>query len=628
MILGDSLMLAASDLGGPDSTRAPRIPTIAIIGGGPRGISVLERMLLRAGATDGLNIDVYDQVSPGSGRVWDPRQSGHLLMNTPAQEVTIFSGPGDGGPVRAGAGPSLAEWSHSVDRAEYRGYETRRQYGMYLRFALEAMIAHAGSGIRVRCFTDIVVEIRSQHGDFLLTTGSGVTRVYDCAVLATGHPQPESPSPEEQFDRRVIAGDSASDQCLDGVTGDMTLAAVGMGLGFHDVVALLTQGRGGAFSESESGEIEYHASGDEPTIVGLSRSGLPILARGRNEKPPNFSFTPRLCTVESMLELRRSGPLDFYRDVHPWITAEITATFYASHLAVRTPAQAVEFLTEVTHLGATATPSQTVRTLGAAFGVHERLPSLEAMARPFGDTYTSQADWTVRLQRHLRADLTEAEQGNVTNPLKAALDTLRDLRPSIRAAVNFGGLTPESHEQDFLGRFVPAYSILAAGPPARRNDELLALMRAGIVRIAGPSAQLSAMPSGRYRIESPSVAGVIEADSVVDTRIPPYIAGAGRSVLYRQLLASGLVRRYRHGGASSIETGACETDPDTGQSIGVDGNPVAGLFIIGIPTERQRWFTQIGNSRPGVHTEFTADADRVAVNCLTRTHRRVGGMTR
>ena len=73
------------------------------------------------------------------------------------------------------------------------------------------------------------------------------------------------------------------------------------------------------------------------------------------------------------------------------------------------------------------------------------------------------------------------------------------------------------------------------------------------------------------------------------------------------------MRRFRHEGrTSAIETGACESDPQTGHTIGVNGRPVKGLFVIGIPTERQRWFTQIGNGRPGVDSSFTSEARKIA----------------
>ena len=103
--------------------------TIAIVGGGPRGISVLERLgsFLRdlslqgsvelAAADDrsvpsagNVAIHLIDDVEPGAGRVWRTDQSSTLCMNTLADAVTLFTEPGSTvrGPVLEG--PTLYEW--------------------------------------------------------------------------------------------------------------------------------------------------------------------------------------------------------------------------------------------------------------------------------------------------------------------------------------------------------------------------------------------------------------------------------------------------------------------------------------------------------------------------------------
>lgn len=103
--------------------------TIAIVGGGPRGISVLERLgsFLRDSALQGsaelaaaddrsvpsagnVAIHLIDDVEPGAGRVWRTDQSSTLCMNTLADAVTLFTEPGSTvrGPVLEG--PTLYEW--------------------------------------------------------------------------------------------------------------------------------------------------------------------------------------------------------------------------------------------------------------------------------------------------------------------------------------------------------------------------------------------------------------------------------------------------------------------------------------------------------------------------------------
>jgi methylaspartate mutase epsilon subunit len=37
---------------------------------------------------------------------------------------------------------------------------------------------------------------------------------------------------------------------------------------------------------------------------------------------------------------------------------------------------------------------------------------------------------------------------------------------------------------------------------------------------------------------------------------------------------------------------------------------------LGIPSEGQRWFMQVGSARPGPWTDFTGDADAIARDAL------------
>lgn len=47
---------------------------------------------------------------------------------------------------------------------------------------------------------------------------------------------------------------------------------------------MLTTGRGGQFEPGADGYLIYRPSGKEPKIVAGSRLGVPLKAKGRNEK--------------------------------------------------------------------------------------------------------------------------------------------------------------------------------------------------------------------------------------------------------------------------------------------------------------------------------------------------------
>jgi uncharacterized NAD(P)/FAD-binding protein YdhS len=99
-----------------------------------------------------VEILALDAVEVGRGRIWRTDQPEYLLMNTPAGEVTMFSGPPDAGPPRAGAGPSLGEWWQAVDpaRGELHGYAPRALYGRYLRHVFDTVAAGLPASVRMR----------------------------------------------------------------------------------------------------------------------------------------------------------------------------------------------------------------------------------------------------------------------------------------------------------------------------------------------------------------------------------------------------------------------------------------------------------------------------------------------
>ncbi|HKN96318.1 MAG TPA: FAD/NAD(P)-binding protein [Pseudonocardiaceae bacterium] len=86
---------------------------ICVVGAGRRGTSVVERICANrfdvgtVHADTAVVVHVVDPFPPGAGSVWRTDQSRHLLMNTVAGQVTLFT---DDSVVCAGPvvpGPSL-----------------------------------------------------------------------------------------------------------------------------------------------------------------------------------------------------------------------------------------------------------------------------------------------------------------------------------------------------------------------------------------------------------------------------------------------------------------------------------------------------------------------------------------
>ncbi|MGW7356046.1 FAD/NAD(P)-binding protein [Streptomyces sp. NPDC054802] len=604
------------------SDATPSTPlSLAVIGTGPRGISVLERLAARlADGTYGdrpVRIHVIDSVEVGAGRIWRTDQDDWFTMNTVVGQVTMYSGAPDDGPARPGAGPSLGQWIE--ERARTHGepplgpddYASRRRYGQYLRSVYVSVVGHLPEHVElveVRGRVSGIVP-RPEGGYVLELDGAPYLVEADKVLLATGHPQNEP----DDFESRMlsfasrhdgvhyICGDSAADMDLGEkvIPPASTVAIRGLGLSFYDVMLSLTVGRGGTFARDADGTLRYLPSGLEPHIVTGSRSGLPIPARGRNQKRPDHTHRPLFLTKEAVAEARSrrlettgSDRLRFAEDVLPLLTKEVEHVYQETH-----------------------------RRNGGADG---ELPPLDlhSLARPFKDAHFSSPDeFRTHLLKVMGADLEQAELGNVEGPLKAALDVLRDIRNVVREAVDYGGLHPDSHSTEFERDFLPVNSLLSAGPPAERVEQLVALVTQQVVEVVGPATRFTPdEEAGGFLVSSDQVDGSARiATCLIDARIPTPDLRRDTSPLTRTMLADGLVREYVRAEpktGAEVTTGGLDVTRAPFHVVDADGTVRSDLYALGIPTEHARWFTQVGSGKPGLNTLFRQDADAIAADLL------------
>ncbi|MFF7181277.1 FAD/NAD(P)-binding protein [Streptomyces sp. NPDC008121] len=652
---------------------------IAVIGSGPRGLSVLERLACRlvqdhqehggrqdhpapsahgvaTSPRDGLGgrgprrpvrIHLVDNAEIGAGRVWRTDQDPWFTMNTVVSQITMYSGDADDGPARPGAGPSLGQWlAATAAEGEVpcgpNDYASRAQYGNYLKAVYRSIVAALPPGVELVARKATVTAVRPRpDGGFLLDLDDAAGPLaVDRVALTTGHPRNAADpfdAAMEHFAARhdgvhYLRGDSAADMPLgeETIPAGSTVAIRGLGLSFYDVMLSLTVGRGGVFKAAADGTYAYVPSGREPHIVAGSRSGLPIPARGRNQKPADHSHRPRFLTSAALTAARAaraattgSGQLDFAEDVLPLLLAEVAYVYYTTARRTRPGAGAdtgfARALADALHHG----HDLTALLREAGLGDLEPL-DLKRLARPFDDAaFTDPDHFRGVLLEVMRRDLDQARLGNADGPLKAALDVLRDIRNIVREAVDFGGLLPASHTGDFERGFLPMNALLSAGPPLERVEQLYALITQGVVEVAGPGTVFTTdEAAAAFSVSSAQVAGSVRRATVlIDARIPTPDLQRDTSPLTRQLLADRLVRPFTiHGPDSGHETGGLDVTPAPYHVRDAEGAARPGLFALGIPTEHTRWFTQVGSSRPGTgRTLFYRDADALALALLDPT---------
>ncbi|MER6343562.1 FAD/NAD(P)-binding protein [Streptomyces sp. NPDC001595] len=603
---------------------------IAVVGTGPRGLAVLERLAARLAARPAghrpVEIHAVDDHRPGPGRIWRPDQSPLLLMNTPAGDVTLFSGPADGGPARPGAGPTLAEW-WSAEEPGVGGpeaYAPRALYGRYLEFVLDAVRQALPAGVTLHTVRARVDRLRrAPGGGWTLHLADGGRIGADRVLLSTGHsrPRPDRTAREHSafaaaHGLAYVPADSAADMALDGVPAGAPVGVIGLGMAFYDVMALLTEGRGGRFVPEGDG-LRYRPSGAEPVLVAGSRSGVPMPARGVHQKRPDYVYRPRLFTFDRVTALRARGRIDFDRDLMPWLRAELGLVHHATALRARR-GDAGRFTEAAVRaaLAEPAAPDLAVAREAVRHGLADAAPvDLTAWARPFaGARFPGRDAYRRALAAHLEEDLRRSVRGNVDDPVKAAVELLRVVRGVLRAAVDGSGLTPRSHEKDFLGVFAPVCAQLSSGPPVFRLRQVLALLEAGILRVPGPGTRFGTDPdAGRFTAWSPQVdEAPLRLAGLIDARVPAPDVRRDASPLVRDLYAHGTLTSYANG---TFDTGGVAVTAAPFHPLDTHGRPVTDLHVTGIPLEGPRWFTQVGSGRAGAEwSDFTRDADTVAAS--------------
>jgi hypothetical protein len=591
---------------------------VAIVGCGPRGLAVLERLLVRlrrhCGPRD-VVIWALDPVEHGSGQVWRTDQPDWFATNATAAELTAQSPDTHlpGGPT------SFADWAGQDAESGRRHYPSRATYGRYLRETFARLCASAPPGVRVFPLTAMATALRREHGQLRLTVDNGHRHLLvDKVVLATGHsgldPDDEELSLIEHA--HYIRGGTAVEMPLADIGPDRTVAIRGLGLTCYDVIRASSVGRGGRFVRV-GGQLRYRPSGAEPRLIAGSRGGLPFLARAELTEPAELAPRPVILTEERLAELRaaatarRGSPrLDFAADVEPLIEAELRQAYYRCTVRRRHGDEAAERFTN-------AFAADEHKAL-ADHGLLDVPPiDVDSLARPFADrTFDGPDAFRSRLLDVLRADVAAARRGSTVDPVKAALEVLRSLRPALPEVVDFDGLLPES-QRDFLTRWAPMSFLLSAGPPVGHVEQLVALIDAGVLTVVGPQARFEAdRESGRFAVESPAVAGSRRlADVLLDARAPGADLRRDRNPLLRQMLADGMISEHVNvdpAAGRRFTTGGLAITRSPFHVVGADGRPDPDIHALGVLTQNTRWFTQVGTGRPGQDSPFRRDADAIA----------------
>ena len=209
---------------------------------------------------------------------------------------------------------------------------------------------------------------------------------------------------------------------------------------------------------------------------------------------------------------------------------------------------------------------------------------------PSGQPCASADEYERSVYTTIEQDVTEALMEGAVSPVKAAYETLRVCRDTMRSVIEFQGLALDSY-LEFQSSLSNRIKAVVAGPPVQRSRQLLALIDAGVVRIPwGPSPAVERAEGNAYVIRSTQLRQpyVRRVDFLVRGYQADPTVVRTQSPLISRLVDRGRIRPFRYG---EIEVGSIDLTPES-HPIGTESKVQERIWVFGALTEGVRYFTQ------------------------------------
>lgn len=613
---------------------------VAIIGAGPRGLAVAERLINLAEDDTKLDIQIFDPYAIG-GRVWDPfiPQNQQFLMNTVIDQITLFNDDSIENGGKPLPGPNLRQWlagqattflaahpefdsfyQQEVARLKQPGdFASRGMMGVYAAWFFEWLTQRVRQNQTLTFTQQAVTQVTPIGQKFQLTLADGMQILSDQVVMALGHSDDYLSEEEAGFKTfaaenhlKYVAPMHPAEADLSAFDENDTIIVRGLGLSFFDYLSALTVGKGGQFVRNAAGELDYIPSGHEPHVIAGSRGGFPLHARGVNEKDTSELYVPKFFTLPALDALRAAGGGHLqYDDFEKLVVKELTYKYILNQLAImpnRLPYDQAEALRQA------LLTSDDLTATAKAFGLDD-IPAfdIDLIRNPARDLDAA-VDYAAWFKTYLRADIADAKLGNKHAPFAGTFDIMRDIRDRIRYVIEHDYFDADEYEK-FLRQFKPFDVSVSVGPPLERIEQLLALIEAGVFEVTAP--QIHVDTEGQQFVARDVRQQEFRGNALIEARLGATDIAISRNPVIENLRQQGLLvqpTRTRADG-STYQLGAATFDRQTFEVIDQNGNKVPHLYIYGITLEGLKWFGTV-IPRPGVNTVILREAAWIAQRIL------------
>ncbi|HTT92584.1 MAG TPA: FAD/NAD(P)-binding protein [Acidimicrobiales bacterium] len=579
--------------------------TIGIIGLGPWGLCALERLVDASRSTPFREVDVHI-VEPGcpGGGMYSDIGPDYLVLNTPCGQHSLYPFPDLLEQEQRGRG--FYDW---VSAEGYRWYGTecrrsapdnpgtpisphdflpRRLMGEYLEWFYNVLVREAPANVKVFHHRARAIDVEPLAG--------GQERIHlerhdsltvDHVIITTGLEAPRAAPP------RGVVSPYPVERYVATASPEKRVAIEGMGLVALDVITALTIGLGGRYTTQPDGRLVYRRSGREPSLYLFSRGGYPYCGKSFAAADPVGDDEPLICTAEAVARLQQpddAGPkrqINAREELLPLVFAEMELCYYAN--AARRSngaAQTEQVKARLVDAWARGTFARERELLAQHYG---HFVAADHFFLGRDGHYVDEEDYEGQVYRMIATDLREAMVPGGDSPVKAAFETLRALRDTLRMAVEFKGLTLASH-LDFVNELRGRFARLIAGPPVFRSQQLRALIDAGVVKVPfGPSPELLPAADGRVLLRSTHLQRQFRlvVDEVVRAHLDSPSLPGSVSPLLTNLARRGRLRPLSFDG---VPAGGLDLTEDF-HPLSVAGEAEERLWVFGAVSEGARYFT-------------------------------------
>lgn len=613
---------------------------VGIIGAGPRGILVTSQLFnqykYNSDQSEPLSITLFDPYGVG-GRVWRSDQWEGLIMNTPADQVTLFTDESVNMTGQIFDGPCLFEWAPSHEAHEYltthgysnqiidaadnlgsKDYAPRVLYGAYIQWFYDDLLKLEPEEVTTTVHPEQVTALNTQPDGRVVLQTPDHSFTFDKVVMALGQQDNYLNDSEQALAQyaednhlRYLAPTHPGDADLSGIPAGEDIIIRGLGLSFNDYISELTLGRGGQFMHNHDGSLSYQPSGREPRIIAGSRRGIPYYPKAVSEKGYGEQAEPAFLTDAKMDAASVNGKLPYAKFID-LLKLDMALVYYSLMIDERYPSKnASQFKKDFI---AADDPETVVNAFG--FDEEDRF-DWDYILNPFKDVQAvSTQNYQSIILNWLDNVTVDANKGSKTGPLGSSLELLRDFRTQIRQMIAKERLSNVDYINDFLGKFDGDNNFLSIGAPALRSEQLSALIRSGIVVILAPGMEVKG-ENGWFVTAAPKRnTDKFKSSTLLEARVPkPDLAISANPVL-ENLVENGRARtRILQADQKEVRMASVDVDPTTDQLLNKAGNIENAIYIWGLSLEGLRYITS-ASPRPGVNDPALQTADKIAADVL------------